>query len=77
MDTSTNLQKLSSSLPHNLSYLFLSFLSPFAAVTGNYIGAIETILATAWVGVTYSLIGGMPLVSRSENLFFRLNTNLV
>jgi hypothetical protein len=29
--------------------------------TNNYIGAIETMLATSWIGITYALIGGMPL----------------
>jgi hypothetical protein len=50
--------------------MFITVISPtltFGAVYGkmteNRIGAIETILATAWVGVTYALIGGMPTVS--------------
>jgi len=48
--------------------LFISVIAPtltFGAVygktTGNRIGAVETILATSWIGVAYSLIGGMPL----------------
>eukprot|EP00522_Entomoneis_paludosa_P018202 CAMPEP_0172446898 /NCGR_PEP_ID=MMETSP1065-20121228/6351_1 /TAXON_ID=265537 /ORGANISM="Amphiprora paludosa, Strain CCMP125" /LENGTH=619 /DNA_ID=CAMNT_0013198087 /DNA_START=229 /DNA_END=2088 /DNA_ORIENTATION=+ len=48
--------------------IFISVIAPtltFGAVYGketdNKIGAVETILATAWVGVAYSLIGGMPL----------------
>jgi hypothetical protein len=41
----------------------LTFGAVYGKVTENNIGAIETILATAWVGVTYSLIGGMPTVS--------------
>eukprot|EP00522_Entomoneis_paludosa_P009529 CAMPEP_0172443000 /NCGR_PEP_ID=MMETSP1065-20121228/3310_1 /TAXON_ID=265537 /ORGANISM="Amphiprora paludosa, Strain CCMP125" /LENGTH=331 /DNA_ID=CAMNT_0013193055 /DNA_START=494 /DNA_END=1485 /DNA_ORIENTATION=+ len=48
--------------------LFISVIAPtltFGAVygkeTGNKIGAVETILATAWIGVFYSLLGGMPL----------------
>jgi hypothetical protein len=40
----------------------LTFGAVYGKVTDNQIGAIETILATAWVGVAYSLIGGMPLV---------------
>uniref|UniRef100_A0A7R9WXV3 Bicarbonate transporter-like transmembrane domain-containing protein n=1 Tax=Craspedostauros australis TaxID=1486917 RepID=A0A7R9WXV3_9STRA len=47
--------------------VFISVIAPtltFGAVYGkateNNIGAIETIIATAWVGVVYSLIGGMP-----------------
>jgi hypothetical protein len=48
--------------------VFISVIAPtltFGAVygkeTSNLIGTVETILATTWVGVTYSLIGGMPL----------------
>jgi hypothetical protein len=41
----------------------LTFGAVYGKVTGNVIGTVETILATSWVGVTYSLIGGMPLVS--------------
>ena len=50
--------------------LFISVIAPtltfgavYGKVTNNLIGAIETIVATSWVGVAYSLIGGMPLVS--------------
>jgi hypothetical protein len=50
--------------------LFISVIAPtltFGAVygkaTGNHIGAVETILGTSWVGIAYSLIGGMPMVS--------------
>ena len=50
--------------------LFISVIAPtltfgavYGKVTDNNIGAIETIMATAWVGIFYSLIGGMPLVS--------------
>lgn len=42
----------------------LTFGAVYGKVTDNNIGAIETILATAWVGIAYALIGGMPLVSR-------------
>ena len=41
----------------------LTFGAVYGNVTDNQIGTVETILATSWVGVTYSLIGGMPLVS--------------
>jgi hypothetical protein len=41
----------------------LTFGAVYGKVTGNQIGTVEVIMATAWVGVTYSLIGGMPLVS--------------
>jgi len=39
----------------------LTFGAVYGSVTGNRIGAVETILATAWVGVFYSLVGGMPM----------------
>jgi hypothetical protein len=49
-------------------FLFIAVISPtltFGAVygksTNNAIGAIETMLATSWVGVSYSIFGGMPL----------------
>lgn len=41
----------------------LTFGAVYGKVTDDKIGAIETIMATAWVGVVYALIGGMPLVS--------------
>jgi hypothetical protein len=40
----------------------LTFGAVYGKVTENNIGAIETILATAWIGIVYSLIGGMPIV---------------
>jgi hypothetical protein len=50
--------------------MFISVIAPtltFGAVYGketdNRIGTVETILATAWVGIFYSLVGGMPMVS--------------
>jgi hypothetical protein len=39
----------------------LTFGAVYGKSTGNNIGAIETMLATSWVGVTYSIFGGMPL----------------
>uniref|UniRef100_A0A7S1V1S3 Bicarbonate transporter-like transmembrane domain-containing protein n=1 Tax=Grammatophora oceanica TaxID=210454 RepID=A0A7S1V1S3_9STRA len=39
----------------------LAFGASYGTITNNQIGAIETMLATSWVGVTYSLIGGMPI----------------
>jgi hypothetical protein len=48
--------------------IFISIIPPTLAFGASYgkmsnqrIGAIETILATSWVGVAYSLIGGMPM----------------
>jgi hypothetical protein len=41
----------------------LTFGAVYGKVTENHMGAIETLLGTAWVGIAYSLIGGMPLVS--------------
>lgn len=39
----------------------LAFGASYGKMSGNRIGAIETILATSWVGVAYSMIGGMPI----------------
>lgn len=39
----------------------LAFGASYGKMSNNRIGAIETILATSWVGVAYSMIGGMPL----------------
>jgi len=48
--------------------MFFSVITPtltFGAVygksTNGYMGAIETLLATGWVGSTYALIGGQPM----------------
>lgn len=50
------------------TFLFIAVISPtltFGAVygksTANNIGAIETMVATAWVGTAYSIFGGMPI----------------
>jgi hypothetical protein len=70
--------------------LFISVIAPtltfgavYGKVTENRIGAIETILATAWVGCTYALFGGMPTVCKSvisvysdENLFTNSHVTL-
>ena len=49
--------------------LFISVVAPtltfgavYGRVTGNLLGAVECILATAWVNIAYSFIGGMPTV---------------
>jgi hypothetical protein len=39
----------------------LAFGASYGAMSNNKIGAIETILGTSWIGVAYSLIGGMPM----------------
>jgi hypothetical protein len=39
----------------------LAFGASYSTATENHIGAIETVLAKAWVGCAYALIGGMPL----------------
>jgi len=39
----------------------LAFGASYGKMSNNKMGAIETILATSWVGVVYSLIGGMPM----------------
>lgn len=40
----------------------LTFGAVYSTNTENHIGAVETILATCWVGVFFSLFGGMPTV---------------
>jgi len=39
----------------------LAFGASYGAMSNQKIGAIETILTTSWIGVAYSLIGGMPM----------------
>ena len=41
----------------------LAFGAAYSKASGNYIGAIETILATAYMGMFMALLSGMPLVS--------------
>ena len=55
--------------------IFISVIAPtltFGAVYGketrNQIGALETLVATSWVGLVYSLIGGMPMVSHNSSV---------
>jgi len=50
-------------------YMFFAAAAPaitfgalYAKSTNNYIGAIETITATAWCGLVYGFIGGQPMV---------------
>lgn len=50
-------------------FLFIAVIAPsitFGAVyakrTNNYMGAVELLLATAWCGIFYSLVAGMPMV---------------
>lgn len=50
-------------------FLFIAVIAPcvtFGAVyakrTNNAIGASELLLATAWCGIFYALVGGMPLM---------------
>jgi len=40
----------------------LTFGAVYGANTGFSIGAVETILATAWTGVFFSIFTGMPMV---------------
>jgi hypothetical protein len=51
-------------------FIYIAAIAPtvtFGAVYGrstkNYMGAIELMLASGWYGMTYALIGGMPMVS--------------
>lgn len=53
--------------------MFITVVAPtltFGAVYGrnteNHIGAVETILATSWVGIFMSIFSGMPTVSKHE-----------
>jgi hypothetical protein len=39
----------------------LTFGAVYGTITNRKIGAIETILATSWVGCTYALFGDMPM----------------
>jgi len=39
----------------------LAFGASYGKMSGNRIGTIETIIATSWAGVAYSLLGGMPM----------------
>jgi hypothetical protein len=41
----------------------LAFGASYSKASGNYIGAIETILATSYMGMAMALLSGMPLVS--------------
>jgi hypothetical protein len=40
----------------------LAFGSAYSKATNNNVGAIETMLGTAYVGMVYALVGGMPMV---------------
>ena len=72
-------------------FLFIAVIAPcitFGAVyakrTNNAIGASELLLATAWCGIFYSLVGGMPLMINGatgpvltfQALLFSLSKNL-
>mmetsp|Transcript_18899 Transcript_18899/g.21086 ORF Transcript_18899/g.21086 Transcript_18899/m.21086 type:complete len:714 (+) Transcript_18899:99-2240(+) len=50
-------------------FLFIAVIAPsitFGAVyakrTNNYMGAVELLLGTAWCGIFYSLVAGMPMM---------------
>ncbi|CAB9515057.1 Electroneutral sodium bicarbonate exchanger 1 [Seminavis robusta] len=50
-------------------FMFFAAIAPaitFGAIyektTGHYIGAVEMLAATAWVGIVYALIGGSPVM---------------
>jgi len=40
----------------------ITFGAVFAKSTNNYIGPIETVTGTAWVGLAYSIFGGQPMM---------------
>ena len=41
----------------------ITFGAVYSKVTHNFIGPVEMIAATAWCGLFYSIVGGMPIVS--------------
>ena len=50
-------------------FLYLACVAPaitfgaiYAKLVGNWMGAIETLVATAWTGIVYSMAGGMPMM---------------
>lgn len=50
-------------------FLFFACIAPaitfgaiYAKLTNNWMGAVETIAATAWIGIAYSIIGGQPMM---------------
>ena len=50
-------------------FLYLACVAPaitfgaiYAKLVGGWMGAIETLVATAWTGIAYALIGGMPVM---------------
>jgi len=50
-------------------FLFFACIAPaitfgaiYAKATGNWIGAVEMITATAWCGIFYALVGGQPMM---------------
>jgi hypothetical protein len=40
----------------------ITFGAIYAKTTYNYIGAVEMLLATAWCGIIYALVGGQPMM---------------
>jgi len=40
----------------------VTFGAIYGKATNNYIGTVEMILATAWCGIVYALIGGQPMM---------------
>ena len=62
--TNPNLKTLAVSF-----FLYLACVAPaitfgaiYAKLVGNWMGAIETLAATAWTGIMYALVGGMPMM---------------
>jgi len=41
----------------------ITFGAVYSKVTNDAIGAVEMLIATAWCGIVYALIGGQPIVS--------------
>ena len=53
----------------------ITFGAVFAKSTNNYIGPIETVTGTAWVGIAYALFGGQPMVSTKSVVVNRQTTD--
>lgn len=46
----------------------ITFGAVYSKVTNDAMGAVEMLVATAWCGIVYALIGGQPIVSRTKRV---------
>mmetsp|Transcript_41350 Transcript_41350/g.125152 ORF Transcript_41350/g.125152 Transcript_41350/m.125152 type:complete len:734 (-) Transcript_41350:332-2533(-) len=65
----TEMTNLNQTVVATTFFLFFACIAPaitfgaiYAKATGNWIGAVEMITATAWCGIFYALIGGQPMM---------------